>query len=393
MKYIITFMLLTISQGVLSNTIDYIDCMREKAEFRQFCYIDESTINTELIVNRYSDIGSDILDLLPVYESASIELNRLNHEGKRRLSLISLAPYIKADIDWVKSQECLVSELWFDRVFLVVRDEIGGETRNIDNIRIGLNSYDVNLDIYNTENFSPWTISALQNGEVKISAESNIKNLDHSEDRPLAYQRIPTYCKLNVSNYRIGFDALQMYRDLDNLEIQSDSVISLKTRSSVLNASLIDGQRGAICSVYKLGERLKDIEFAWDWNDLTYESRELISDGIKEAINVGAISENDLPSVNDYFGYFVSDEFQNSAIQLCANINQESYAVDPDLFVDNGEIVNRQGYDNAVVYQKASENLIAILKAAWAINNVAVKEIEDYVQREWLTDPATINSL
>lgn len=383
--------LATMSISTFAETVDYVQCMREKTDFRQFCYVDETKTLQKLTVPRHATVNAEVLDILPVYQTAQINLLDLNGSNDKTLTFTSLAPYVKADIDWVQSKECLESDLWFDRVYLTVEDTSTNEYRHIRNVSVGLNSYDENLEVFNISGFSPWTVTSPNGSDVEIATQVFLHNADHSEERPLAYQRIPTYCGMNVSALRIGFDGLQMSRDLDYLEVQADTTIALKTRSKVLHANYVDGQRGAICSVYNLGNSLKDIEFAWEWDDLGYDSRDLISEGVQEAVNLGAISATDIPNGNDYFDYFKSAAFQDSASTQCASVPSSNYVVSTAPFMNGNTIIHQQGYNNAVVYGDAQTNLIEIIKAAWAINNVAIAEVEDYIQKEWLTSPIVLN--
>jgi len=374
-----------------SENVDYVKCKREKSSFRQFCYVDEIQKTKSISVARYAEVNGESLDLLPIYEESKIEIQSLNGGDNNTLTLSSLAPHIKADINWVHSKECLVSELWFDSVYISVSDGSTGDTRNLKPVNIGLNSYDISLNEFHVNSFDPWLVTSDNNTSVQISSSVFVHNTDHSGDRPLAHQRIPTYCKMDVDSLRVGFDALGMSGDLETLKIQADTTISLKTRAAVVHANLVDGQRGAACSVYTLGNNLFNLEFAWSWDDLSYESKDLISDGVKKAVELGAISQTSIPNGNDYFDYFKGDDFQNSTEILCAGTSPMDYAVSTDPFVDNGEITSHQGYNNAIVYSLAAGNFVEIIKAAWSINNVAVAEIEDYVQKEWLTSPIIIN--
>lgn len=380
-----------LSAYVHAETVDYVECKREKSTFRQFCYVNESKTTKTMTVGRYAEVNGESLDLLPVYESGKITLLSLNGGDDHILTLTSLAPQIKADIDWVHSRECQVSDLWYDRIWLSVSDLSSLDVRNLEQINVGYSSFNINLSDVKVDGFSPWTVASNSNTDVFISSSVYLDNLDHTDDRPLAYQRIPTYCKMNVEALRIGFDPLDMNGDLENLASQADTTISLKTRASVVHANLIDGQRGAVCSVYNLGQSLFTLEFAWTWDDLSYESQTLISDGVKEAVNLGAIPASSIPNGNDYFDYFKGESFQADTSALCAGTSPIDYTVSIDPFMENGEIQHQQGYNNAVIYGHASTNLVEIIKAAWAINNVAVVEIEGYIQKEWLTSPIVLN--
>lgn len=385
--------LVTASAPTLSSTdtVDYVQCMREKPNFRQFCYVDETKSEEKVTVPRYASVNNESLDIMPVYSTSKINILDLNGTNDRTLTFTSLSPYVKADINWVQSKECLKSDLWFDRVYLAIEDITTNEFKHIKNVSVGLNSYNENLEVFQVDGFSPWTVTSPDSSNVDIATQVFLHNADHSDDRPLAFQRIPTYCKMDVGSLRIGFDALQMSRDLDYLEVQADTTISLKTRSSVLHANYVDGQRGAICSVYNLGKSLKDIEFAWEWDDLSFDSQDLISDGVQEAVNLGTIPGSSIPNGNDYFNYFKSDAFQNNAENQCDSIPPSNYVVSTDPFMEGNVITHQQGYNNAIVHGKAHTNLVELIKAAWAINNIAVAEVDGYVQREWLTSPIVIN--
>jgi len=363
---------------------DYIECKREPASFRQFCTIDESVTSNNLVISAEAATGLDI-DVLPVLESAQLSLNDLNSAGMMRLDLPGLNPAASADIYFDYRTECLESDLWHDNIHLAVKDN-SGVSQNLSKVRFGNNSYNVGLIASTT--FKPWSIEKVDS-EIKISSQLHLNNSDDDSAIPIAKQRIPHYCQMNVTNFELTYQELPLSYDIGNLYVQASTTIALMTRASVLHTHMIDSQAGSICNVYDLGNRLKDIELVWDFDDLSPFSQDAIEAGMSKAADVGAI----VVSGGDYWSYF-KGEFQTIGKNAsCGSIYGGVYEVDTAPFMRGGTVINHQGYNNAIQHAEAKDNLYQLMAGAWAVSNAAKAAISDYAQEEWLTSSVIIDQL
>jgi len=384
------FVLFSLITSVGAYAEDYVECRIERTSFRQFCTINETPIEEQFTVPRFVAVTSGIeLDLLPVIETAKIVLNDLNGNGELPLALSSLAPVLKADIEYTYSLDCQRSSLWTDRIFLAVKDPLVNDSLALQQVWFGLNSYTIDLDRHKSDYFSPWTVETV-GSNLNVLSKYGLKNTTADPRRP-AKQRIPRSCRMDVKSLYLSFRDLQMTFDLNALHVQSSTTIAVMTRAAVLHATLVDGQRGSICSVYKLGDRLKTIEFAFDWDDLSYDAQDLLVDGVNDAVALGAIDPASI-SNGDVWAYFKSG-FQSLGDSLCTSTPSWLYDVSTDPFVHNGTVVNYQGYHNAMEYFRAKQNIYQLLRAGFAVSTIAQKVIDDYDQQEWLTNSTILEQL
>lgn len=375
-----------IAQVSHSATTDYVECMRNKTDFKQFCYIKEDKIDFSIVLNSSVSNQDVEYDIGEVITDRKIILEEDDTDGSE-VRLHGLAPRVRATANWVTSIDCLTSDLWSDRISFGVYNPNTVDFKTIAPVSYGLDYYDFDLGLYDTEGFDP--ISYTINGDI-ISIDSSLgfKNLDHLPTRPLANQRIPLECGLLVSDVTIGFDAPSLALNVEYMEILAKDKISLMTKALVLHGNYVDTQNGAFCAPYRLGNTLLEVEGGVDWFDLFDTSIFALEDAIEKAINLNAIDGSNIDP-QDYFDYFISSTYQDAALLRCNDTTTTDYDVSTAPFMaEDGVTVNHlQGYNNALDYDRSTRNLIKLITGTHAIIEVSKYDLETIIEADWINDP------
>jgi hypothetical protein len=385
---------LVVFSGSVNAATDFIECKRVKSSFKQFCYVNENNNQTIAEINKTVDINQDtVLDYQSVIQNKEITIQTIDSEKPNTLILQGLSPRVKVDVQWENQSACRVSDLWGHRISLSAMNSQDSSIKTLRPIAFGPQFLDINLSLHEPDgiNLSQYTV----NGD-KLLIETNIsfQDLDHEQSQPPAYQRIPLNCSLNGYSLEVGFDAPSISIDIKNLKTFSSTQTELLSSTTVLHANFVDSQSGAYCAPYNLAEKLLEVEdFVFGFSDLSFPSQSYISGAIKDAIDIGAIDGANIPAGFEW-DFFLSNEYQETIQNRCVNIPQGIINVDIQQFINsNGDITNHQGYNNALAHKRAKENLLEIIKAAYAIIAVSKFELINNLDSDWVESSVIRNNL
>ena len=406
MKYTFGTIILasTISFEVAAST-DFVECMRNKSTFKQFCFVKEDTINDNLLINKTVTVGTNTIDLTEVFQNAEVTIYDAVHSDIQ-LNLLGLRPKGIFDTIWSNDSTCLVSQLWKDDIKLEFIDNNSGQVLTLRNMNPGTSYMNYNFSDYKSDSFSPYYYETV-NDDLRLSADYRLNNIDHHENRPLAYERIPNSCNLTVRNSSIGFNTTSLSQDLDTLTLLAYNEIQVRAltttqHASYVNTSIESGQ----CVIKDTAETLKTLELSlqrpvFNYSMLTALSKNMIANIVQQSVVNGWTQYSVIPdttnsegeTVKDYFGYALTTTFNTYVSENCG-VNGEpiDYTVSRSPFVtvvDGLETIDfPPGVANSEVYAEATTNLRNITLAAHAIVQASIAQLGTYDNPEWLLSGA-----
>ena len=362
---------------------DYVQCHREKASFKQFCYINEAITPFSASIDKSITNGGHTYDLAPVIRSHRLDL--LSSTGAPKvIPLNGLSPKVRTQLNFSQDTSCLVSDLWSDRISLGLYDVITDEFQTITPINKGTTSLNLDLDTQTPEGFNP--VSYTENGtKIDIRSSISFKNLDHSPSRPLAYQRIPLSCSLTATDMSFAFSPVDLNFNNQYISASADSELTILSTTTVLHGNIIDSQNGAFCAPSKLADTLVEVEGAFDYEDLFFESQSAIAQSVADARDIGGIT--DPISADGEWDYFLSPEYQDAAASRCPTVADQAYNVSTAAFIDgNGNITNNQGHSNALKFERSVSNLRQLITGAFALIEANKVTLEADLDADWVND-------
>ncbi len=385
-KLLLYFLLFTTTTKLWA--IDIIQCEREKPTTRQFCHIKDTVFDTAIafpkVATLHDDSGTNILyevDLLKIFQDASIEL--INDQGNLDVLLInSLRPKLKFSTNWNNSTECRRSSLWEHDVLTRLKNQQLSER-----LRQGVNSYAITLANYFTDDFSPITIEPNTNGDkIIMAAEVDFFDATYDPNFPYPTERIPEYCKLDLTSPILDFEATEINDDLSFVKQLVQSKSTIITQATVIHSHIIDKQKGAICSAYTVAQKLKAAELLFPDESFFYLSLESRRYIISLLANAKALGVSELIGVDNSNLLSYLDSHFNHLRNTC--LAPELYEVNKERFLDSsGSITNHQGYENAVRFEREIANLKNLLNSTWALVRASEVGSGNAANTDWIFAP------
>ncbi len=328
-----------------------------------------------------------------MYALSDFQVNIQNSSGDDdKLYLEGLHPRFKMTVDWNKSTECMRNAIWQHQVYLyAVNYQPENAIKYLEKVVVDYFAYDKDITLVDDSEFQSWALnlSSVEN-ELILSSKFSIRDYDHSPDQPLAWERIPKFCTMDVFDMYLGFDAIAMDDDLRTIQLLSDKTDLLLIKSYVLHGALISSQNGALCSVNNIAEALLEAEFLFEgeWDLLSFSSQNAIIAAIEKATDIGAVTQAEITNAGSEWDLFISAPFQNRLSSDCTGSSIDDYIVSTAPFMSGSTITNQQGYKNAIDYLREKDNLEQLLSAAWAITVAGKYEYETSTELQWMIDPS-----
>ena len=326
---------------------DWIKCIRNTAAYRLGCKIDPDPVMVKLSIDdRF--IESSVV-LFGLREILSVQV-ALKVEQK------ALVPQLKVRINW--SAECWSggegADVYNGKVFLYVNG-----LKTDKSVKVG--DYEYSVDV------PSWSIIDV-NLDNKFKIQTNFAIKDESAHPSLAgNQALSPNCRMIVSDLRLGFVELAISEALLEVESDAKAQATIMTATSILHARLIDNKNIFICQLIKLADGLRRLQGVQTTNELRLSAQRLIADFVENASAKDVINK---PTDTEAFQYFLENEVtlseQVGGLQ-CSNVLGSSLIPSKDIFIQNGQVVNPEGAENADTYQAAREDLRKLISLAWAL--------------------------
>ena len=394
-----------------TDSLDLLHCHHENPGSRQFCVINQAnkvaptpghpvaltpevfTVRTRISV-RDQGISLEETRQLLLNPQLSLEVNVAG--SVTTYPLIGLHPLLRMRINWDPSAECKRSSAWSHAVYLHSVDRssdarLAAKTK----VEVGNTDYEIDLHSTNSASHLAWDLVAVNDHEADLIAKFTIVDESYSSTAPWSVQRIPDYCKMNLTSAAIEFDVRGMRSDLSALsgyEVLSSEALR---RCHVRNSGYLLGEDRAFCSIYDIWSVLSDYE-APELDQWSFSSQNAISKAVSSALDQKAISAFDIPRVQidgedclDFWSYFRKDA--DAIKNRCDPTNNHPVPlqVSPDLFVLGGD-----GWANAKDYLREKNNVTRIVTAARAIIVAARSQIIDLLnQNGWIVATNPYESL
>lgn len=391
-----------LSIAAFGDGYDYVQCKRNAPNFKQFCYIDESTFGNYIEIESERNINGNIIGLSDTLNTRSVQFT--SSFGTTTVPLNGLIPSVNVSFTWSDDASCNSSTLWNDNVELHMVDPINNSSRVVGKAYTGPNYKNINATSLQAPDFNSITYS--ENGS-KIGMETTFRffNRSHTPGTPYPYGRIPLSCGLSVSSVNIAYPVNQLSADLTAMRAQAYSYIETKTAATVVHRSFVDTTEFAgKCAIYDLAENLMAVEnalFSYDW--LSDTSKTMISNAVQKGSDLGLILIADLPE-DDLFQYVMQPDFKSTSEANCIPTTPDSptpnYTPNREHFVktviidgiEQEVVLNPEGVLNFERYQRAKENLLSASTAAFAISEVSKSIIADYSEPDWLSSGPVLDN-
>ena len=362
---------------------DIIECKREKPSTRQFCQIKENRYDLTITLPSEVEFGNTAIDISSSVQRGEITVTDSISGRKERIILSSLRPIIEVSTNWIEDSECRRNSLWSHKIELVVEPSQDSFLPTGITVRPGSFNHFIELGSLYTGSSLPISFSE-SGGDLNLETSVLFFDQDYSDSVPLPYERIPSRCKLLVYQPTIQFDAKGIASDLIFLKRLIRTTSQLLAKSSVVHANIIDNQRGAICRSFKFSEKLKEAEVLNpndSLEDLSIESQNYLKSLLIEAKNIGSPQLASI-AIDKLLPYL--DKNAEQLKSYCSNT--EDYAVDKNDFIKDGKILNKQGFENAVLFELELANLDEMLSSTWAIAKASEHGANKDIDLSWIND-------
>ncbi len=200
---------------------NYIECQRNKDTFKQFCKIKEQADVVSIDIAKSFVLGDSNLDISNTLAKGAITSDAITGES---LVLNSLRPQLQFKSDWNDAVDCLTSSLWEDEIYIAIKDGIKAGKMQPSRLYPGLDSQNINLALFATDTFMPWSRAAYED-IIRLEVNISVFNKSHSVERPLAYERIPLGCNLMLLDASFYFDINNINQDLATLKGRAEVIM------------------------------------------------------------------------------------------------------------------------------------------------------------------------
>jgi hypothetical protein len=214
---------------------NYIECSRNKTNFKQFCNIKEDVNVVSIEISKIFTVGESNFDISNTLVSGSITFDGTENET---LVLTSLRPHLQLKTDWNDAVACVVSRIWRDEIYIALTDEVSLRQMEPSRIYPGIESQTINLTLLATDTFKPW-VQIEDDETVRLESNVSVFNRSLRGNRRSAFQRIPLDCNFIISDVSLYFDADSIIHDLAILKDRAEIIVqnisqSLEPESEII---------------------------------------------------------------------------------------------------------------------------------------------------------------
>lgn len=373
--FISFFAFLVSGTSFSERSFDILTCKRERPKTRQFCAVNDQR----------HKLGTHFKSADPGTLFHSLQTKQLSLRGRSsdiQVRLDGFFPEIKFVSQWNRDLECAVNSLWDHRIGIFAA-RFHGDRLLADLSRRPAQGYGITL-----REQGSYQIKKVSDG-VAIEASVFFRDLDWNPNQPLAVQRIPKSCTIQISDFYLGFDSEELAKNLEVLEGYADFSTKMLTKAFLLHNQLLNHERSQYCAVLRLGKVLRRVEGLAEgdpWGDL--------SRGAKIALRQ-AMTELSLPqSDQDLFALFATTNFQADLTLRCGkrpadadNKTLESIEIRSSEYTVDGNRTDPALYNNARDFEREQDNLKRIIGTARSAATLAGLELELLPDLSWILNP------
>lgn len=286
---ILFFCISIVARANANQSHDFMQCLRNKYNFKQFCYIDRADHNVMTSFNDTFTFNSDSSNIkIQTSLSDFISVN-----NTAALVSSGLTPYLTFDYNWNGTQDCWIGMVYNANVHIYIND-IKIQNPLLPNPNNGYTKF--REPLLNRQS----QIDNINN-EVIISTKFNIIDESGTQPSPL---RQPLQCQFNMKNVHIEFDRSSIAVSLATLKKQYLTLNRLVIKEIMLNSALLNMQLNSKIVIVQAIDMAKNIEGEPNTSNLSLVSQRYL------AFLISTAAENKIFNLHDIdpFAWLVNNE-------------------------------------------------------------------------------------